>query len=46
MSRLILISRIVPERITPDLDDEEVEARIERAIVRLNRSKQERESER
>jgi hypothetical protein len=36
MSRLILISRIVPERITPDLDDEEIEHRIERAIQRLN----------
>jgi hypothetical protein len=37
MSRLILVSRIVPERITPELDDAEIEARIERAILRLRR---------
>jgi hypothetical protein len=43
MSRLILLSRIVPERITPDFDDEEVEARIERAILRMAR-KQDRAS--
>jgi tRNA(Ser,Leu) C12 N-acetylase TAN1 len=35
MSRLILLSRIVPERITAELDDREIEARIEKAIQRL-----------
>lgn len=35
MSRLILLSRIVPERITAELDDAEIEARIEKAIQRL-----------
>ena len=35
MSRMILQARIIPERITPDLDDAEVEARIEAAIKRL-----------
>jgi hypothetical protein len=35
MSRLILMSRIIPERITPELDDADVEARIERAIDKL-----------
>jgi hypothetical protein len=35
MSRLILRSRIIPERITPDLDDPEIEARIEAAIHRF-----------
>ena len=42
MSRLILLSRIVPERITPELDDAEVETRIEQAIRRLS-LQQERE---
>jgi hypothetical protein len=35
MSRLILMSRIIPERITPDLDDPAVEQRIEGAIQKL-----------
>ena len=35
MSRMILRARIIPERITPDLDDPEVEARIEAAITRF-----------
>jgi len=36
MSRMILRARIIPERITPDLDDPEVEARIEAAIKRFS----------
>jgi hypothetical protein len=40
MSRLILLSRIVPERITPELDDEEVERRIEQAILRLSQKRE------
>jgi hypothetical protein len=40
MSRLILLSRIVPERITPELDDAEVERRIEQAIQRLSQKKE------
>jgi hypothetical protein len=35
MSRLILMSRIIPERITPELDDTEIETRIEKAIDKL-----------
>ena len=35
MSRMILQARIIPERITADLDDPEVEARIEAAIKRF-----------
>jgi hypothetical protein len=30
--RVILLARIVPERLTPELDDPELERRIERAI--------------
>jgi hypothetical protein len=30
--RVILLARVVPERLTPDLDDPELERRIERAI--------------
>jgi hypothetical protein len=36
MSRLILRARIIPERITPELDDPEIEARIEAAIARFS----------
>lgn len=43
MSRLILLSRIVPERITSELDDIAIEARIEKAIQRLQ---EQREKER
>lgn len=32
MSRLILLSRVVPEQITPDLDDPRIEARLEEAM--------------
>jgi hypothetical protein len=35
MSRLILLSKIVPERITPELDDPAIEARIEAAIAKV-----------
>jgi hypothetical protein len=37
MSRLILLSKIVPEKVTPELDDPAVEARLEAAIATLNR---------
>jgi hypothetical protein len=30
--RVILLARVVPERLTPELDDPEMERRIERAI--------------
>lgn len=36
VSRVILLARIVPERLTPELDDPELEARIERAIERVD----------
>jgi hypothetical protein len=36
MSRLILMSKIVPERITPELDDPAVEARIQAAIAKVS----------
>jgi hypothetical protein len=39
MSRLILVSRIIPERITPDVDDPELEARLEAAIAKLTRER-------
>jgi hypothetical protein len=35
MSRLILMSRIIPERITPELDDPVIEQRIEAAMQKL-----------
>jgi hypothetical protein len=35
MSRLILLSRIVPEHVTADLDDSDVEARIQAAIEKI-----------
>jgi hypothetical protein len=35
MSRVILLSKIVPERITPELDDPAIEARIESAIAKV-----------
>jgi hypothetical protein len=35
VSRVILLARVVPERITPDLDDPDLEVRIERAIERV-----------
>lgn len=36
MSRLILRARIIPENITPDLDDPAVEQRLTAAITALN----------
>jgi hypothetical protein len=36
MSRLILRARIIPENITPDLDDPAVEQRLTAAIAVLN----------
>lgn len=36
MSRLILRARIIPENITPDLDDPAVEQRLTAAIAALN----------
>ena len=36
VSRLILLARIVPERLTEDLDDPEVEERIEKAIESMS----------
>jgi hypothetical protein len=36
MSRFILLSKIVPERITPELDDPAIEARIEAAIAKVS----------
>jgi tRNA(Ser,Leu) C12 N-acetylase TAN1 len=35
LSRLILLARVVPEQITSDTDDEEIERRIEGAIEKL-----------
>jgi hypothetical protein len=35
MSRLILLARIVPELITPDLDDPEIEERLKAAIAKI-----------
>ena len=40
MSRIILLSKIVPERITPDLDDPAIEQRIEAAIAKVVESRQ------
>jgi hypothetical protein len=40
MSRLILVSKIIPERITPELDDPDLEARIEAAIAKINKERQ------
>jgi hypothetical protein len=31
--RLILLARVVPERLTPELDDPDLERRLERAIA-------------
>ncbi len=39
MSRLILLSKIVPERITPELDDPAIEARIEAAIAKVTEAR-------
>jgi hypothetical protein len=39
MSRLILISRIIPERITPELDDPQIEQRLEAAIAKLTKDR-------
>jgi hypothetical protein len=39
MSRLILLSKIVPEKITADLDDPAIERRLEQAIAKLNAQK-------
>jgi hypothetical protein len=39
MSRLILISRIIPEKITPELDDSELESRLEAAIDKLTKER-------
>ncbi len=36
VSRVILLARVVPEQLTPDLDDPDLEARIERAIARVD----------
>jgi hypothetical protein len=35
VSRVILLARVVPEQLTPELDDPDLEARIERAIERV-----------
>jgi hypothetical protein len=35
MSRLILSARVIPEKVTADLDDPIVERRLEEAIARL-----------
>ncbi len=40
MSRIILMSKIVPERITPELDDPTIEERIESAIAKVNQSRE------
>jgi hypothetical protein len=42
MSRLILVSKIIPERVTPELDDPDLEARIEAAIAKLNKEREAR----
>jgi len=39
MSRLILTSRIIPERITPEIDDPALEARLEAAIANLSKNR-------
>lgn len=39
MSRIILLSKIVPERITPELDDPAIEARIEAAIAKVTEAR-------
>ena len=36
VSRVILLARLVPEQLTPELDDPDLEARIERAIARVD----------
>jgi hypothetical protein len=36
VSRVILLARVIPEQLTPELDDPELEARIERAIARVD----------
>lgn len=36
LSRLILSAKIIPERITEELDDPALEKRLEEAIARLN----------
>jgi hypothetical protein len=38
VSRVILIARVVPESLTPDLDDPDLELRIEKAIERVRGS--------
>jgi hypothetical protein len=35
VSRVILLARVVPEAITPDLDDPDLEARLEQAIKKV-----------
>jgi hypothetical protein len=35
VSRVILLARVVPEHLTPELDDPDVEARLERAIEKV-----------
>ena len=39
MSRIILLSKIVPERITPEVDDPAIEERIEAAIATVIQSR-------
>lgn len=36
MCRVILQARVVPERLTPELDDSELELRLETAIANLS----------
>ena len=38
VSRVILLARVVPENLTPELDDPELEARIEQAILKVHPS--------
>ncbi len=38
-SRFILLARVVPEEVTPETDDDELESRIEAAIARIRASK-------
>jgi hypothetical protein len=35
VSRVILLARVVPEHLTPDLDDPELELRLEKAIEQV-----------
>jgi hypothetical protein len=41
MCRLILLSKVVPETITPEFDDPVVEARLEQAIAQLEQQRAE-----